>query len=148
MVTLQINWPTLVDCSRPFHRRWGFFVFELSVFRFPKNRKYLVLLPFVDVSFLLVGLSDSASYATIWFAVMKRVISKTSIKKFGVERNSSGVTPDFKWRRWSKDFLGLKFSIPGFFWGRKNLASIFFVGLILTEKYWWRVVLYRIFFGS
>ena len=49
----------------------------LSVFRFPKNRRYLVLFPFVVVSFLLVGLFDSASYSTICFAVMKYVISKT-----------------------------------------------------------------------
>ena len=26
-----------------------------------------------------------------------------------------GWTPDFKWRGWSKDLLGLKFSIPKFF---------------------------------
>ena len=52
-------------------------MFELNVFRFQQNRRYLVLFPFVVVSFSLVGLSDSASYSTIFFAVMKYVISKT-----------------------------------------------------------------------
>ena len=40
-----------------------------------------------------------------------------------------GGTLDFKWRGWSKDFLGLKFSIPGYF-GFKKLACIFLGSLI------------------
>ena len=40
-----------------------------------------------------------------------------------------GGSQDFKWRKWSKDFLGLKFW--GFF-GRKTLASLF-GGWLLTS---------------
>ena len=36
----------------------------------------------------------------------------------------SCTTSDFKWRGWSKDILGLKFSILGFF-GKENRTSIF-----------------------
>ena len=57
------------------------FVFQLSVFRFPKNRGYLVLFPFVVVSFLLVDICDSASDSIICFAVMQYVLSKTFVKK-------------------------------------------------------------------
>ena len=35
------------------------------------------------------------------------------------ELTPRGGTWDFKWREWLKDFLGLKFSIPGLFWVRK-----------------------------
>ena len=34
-----------------------------------------------------------------------------------MEINPRWGTPDFKWQGWLKDFLGLKFSIPNFFWG-------------------------------
>ena len=47
----------------------------------PKNRGYLVLFPFVVVSFLLVGLSYSISHSIICFAVMRYVLSKTFVKK-------------------------------------------------------------------
>ena len=93
MVTLQINWPIVVDC-RPFHRSWGCFVFQLRVFRFPKNRRYLVLFPFVVVSFLLVGLSDSALFSTICFAIIKCIISKTFHKGIW-----GGTRPQWRYSR-------------------------------------------------
>ena len=37
-----------------------------------------------------------------------------------------GGTPDFNWRGWLKDFLGLKFSIPGFLWLAFHLRGDFF----------------------
>ena len=65
-----------------------------------------------------------------------------------------------KWRGWSKDFLGLKCLIPGFFsWGRKiwqvffgwyfYLSRDFFVlyQLMLSGNFWGSEILRRIFRG-
>ena len=43
---------------------------------------------------------------------------------FGFGQRGTG-SPDFKWRGWSKDLLGVKFLIPGIFLGKK-IWQVFF----------------------
>ena len=65
--------------------------------------------------------------------------AKLSIKKFGVERNSSGGTRDFKWRRWSEGFLGFKILNSGILlewekFGKYFLSWLDFNWIILVVR--------------
>ena len=78
------------------------------------------------VSFLLIGLSDSASYSTICFVVMKYVISKTFDKEIW-----GGTKPQWRYSRFlvmaiNEGLVGFEIWMPGFFLGRKIWHVVFF----------------------
>ena len=58
-----------------------------------------------------------------------------------------GDTLNFKWQGWSKDFLGLKFLIPGFSWLRK-VSKYFFGwldGIFWEFKIIWRFLIVPVY---
>ena len=61
----------------------------------------------------LITWHTSSRFKMEWDLGMGFSYSRTPVTP---KRGGRGGTLNFKWRGWSKDFLGLKFSIRGFFW--------------------------------
>ena len=91
-------------------------------FGFQKIEDTWLIFPFVVVSFLLVGLSNSALFSTICFAVMKCVISKTFDEEIW-----GGTKPQRRYSRFLvtaiiKGLVGFEIFDAGILLGWENLA--------------------------